>query len=248
MRMIAWFAVVAMLILGVVVGFAAKRMSSRNIETSPGTMHIVLIGASIGQSWHLAEWPKRTGASGVSAESIAAWQFDKTEAVDEVLMRPGRKFHLTRTYLRSLFEPPPRKPDVVILKECSSYFPGDLEMYKRSTETWVRELRKHSVVLMATVVPVTQSRSQQTPGKQEGLIEYNNWVRQYAEHYGIKLLDLEAALRTDDLHRYLRDDFAAPDGSHLNTTAYKVLDGVLYQAMSETNVPEAAPQSSATAR
>jgi GDSL-like Lipase/Acylhydrolase family len=232
-RMIIWFAATIGMLAAIFVSITKWKGGQENAG-SRNTMHIVLIGASIGQAWELAEWPSRVRVSDVTAESVPAWQFDKTQVVDEVLMRPARKFHPTRTYLKSLFQPPPRKPDVVILKECSSYFPGDLVAYQNKIQNWVTKLQaKHINVVLATVVPVTQSRDQQSPGKQQSLVQYNEWVRQYAEQHGLGLLDLEAALRTDASTRYLRDEFAASDGSHLNAAAYRVLDNTLRAALSE---------------
>lgn len=232
MRMIIWFAIIV--VLAAVFASITKWKGGQENAGSSHSMHIVLIGASIGQAWNLAEWPTRARVNGMTAESVPVWQFDKTEAVDEVVMRPARKFRPTRTYLKSLFQSPPRKPDIVILKECSSYFPGDLAVYQRKIQNWVNKLRaKHVNVILATVVPVTQSRDQQSPGKQQSLVQYNQWVRQYAGQHGLGLLDLEAALRTDESTRYLRDEFAASDGSHLNAAAYRVLDNTLRAALSE---------------
>jgi hypothetical protein len=237
--MTIWFVVVAIIILVGIATVVIRRNANPQISRSTNTVHVVLIGASIGQGWHLAEWPTRAKASGFTAESIPAWQFDKTEAVEEVLMRPARKFRLTRSYIRSLLEPPPRKANVVILKECSSYFPGDLALYKRNIEKWVSQLQaNHSTVILATVVPVTRTRAQQSPDKQECLVEYNGWVREYAKQHGIAVLDLESALRTDESGRYLRDEFAISDGSHLNATAYAVLDDILHKTLCGTSVTE----------
>jgi hypothetical protein len=168
-----------------------------------------------------------------SAESIPNWQFDKSDAMGEVLLRPARKFRLTRTYLKSLFQPPPRRPDIVILKECSSYFPGDLPTYQRSIQKWANELRAENMtVMLATVVPVPRALSERIPRKQASLLEYNDWVRAYARDHGMTVLDLERALRTDEVGRYLRDDLAAVDGSHLDAAAYRILDEVLHNVVS----------------
>jgi hypothetical protein len=167
-------------------------------------------------------------APGFSAESIPVWQFDKTPAVEEILMRPGVSFRLSRAYLKSLVRPP-RRPDVVILKECSSYFPGDLQTYQSSIRTWVRDLLAHDIkVVLATVVPVTQARARRDPGKQETLLAFNRWLRKYAREQDLPVLDLEASLRAEDEGAYLRSEFAAEDGSHLIAPAYAVLDGALY--------------------
>ncbi|HXJ89155.1 MAG TPA: GDSL-type esterase/lipase family protein [Candidatus Binatia bacterium] len=233
MRVAVWISAIGALFVGFFL-MMKKHSASMETDLAGNTTHVVLIGASIGQAWHLAEWPGRVKVTGFSAESVPAWQFDKSVVLEEVLMRPARKFHPTRTYLRSLFQAPPRKPDLVILKECSSYFPGDLSIYQRSIQDWVSRLQgKQIKVILATVVPVTRSRAGQDPGKQEGLLNYNEWVRGFAGQHGLDVLDLEAALRSNDSDKYLREDFAAKDGSHLNSAAYTVLDQTLRTLLCE---------------
>lgn len=227
MRTIVRLAVVFVVTIVIVV-FIMNTTANEQSSRSASNVHVILIGASIGQGWHLAEWPTRMGVTSFTAESIPAWQFDKSEAVDEVLLRPRRNFRPTRTYLKSLLQPAPKKPGLVILKECSSYFPGDLATYQKNITNWVGMLREKQIaVALATVVPVTQTRAQQNPGKQEALVKYNEWVRQYTRQQGLILLDLETALRTTDPGRYLKDEFAVSDGTHLNAAAYSVLDSVL---------------------
>lgn len=224
--------IISVIVTAAVVIVAAVTVKSRSarakVSTGSKPIHVVLIGASIGQGWQLTAWATRAGIPGYTAEAIAAWQFDKTEALDEVLMRPARKFRPTRTYLRSLFQPRPTRPDILILKECSSYFPGGLEGYKASIQRWTKRARADNFkVILATVVPVTKSRSAQVPGKQEQLLEYNRWIRQYAREQGLPVLDLEAALRENTEAAYLRDEYNSGDGTHLNAGAYAVLDGTL---------------------
>jgi len=241
MRGRIWFVVVVTIAIAILT-FVMKRTATQATRGSMNTTHVVLIGASIGQGWHLTEWPSRTKVSGFTAESIPAWQFDKTEAVDEVLMRPRRKFRPTRTYLKSLFQPPPEKASIIILKECSSYFPGDMAIYKSSIRHWVSQLREKQItVALATVVPVTATRAQQNPGKQEGLVEYNEWIRQYAQQEGLILLDLESALRTAGTGRFLREEYANSDGTHLNAAAYAVLDDLLRETLLGTKSLSAVP-------
>ena len=226
MRTLKWFVLAAAFTFAISI-FIMRKISKPDTKRIQPT-HILLIGASIGQGWHLAEWPSRVHSDAFTAESIPAWQFDKTEVLGEVLMRPARKFHPTRSYLKSLFQQPPQRADAVILKECSSYFPGDLSLYERSIQDWVGRLQVRGIsVVLATVVPVTRERALQNPGKQESLLQYNEWIRQYAAQRGLKVLDLEAALHDGGPAKYLRSDFSAADGSHLNPAAYAVLDDVL---------------------
>ena len=229
----------------VIIGAVALTVSSCSNGGSnkvKNRVYVTLIGASIGQAWNLAGWPDRVNAPEYSADSIAAWQFDKSEAVEEVLLRPKRKFRPTRTYFRSLFQPPPVKPDIVILKECSSYFPGDIEKYKNSVSGWVRQLQERNVrVILATVVPVTKARAAAVPGKQETLLAYNQWVRNYAREQHLPLLDLELAMRDRAEGSYLREEYAAADGSHLNANAYRVLDGTLRTILCEMRESRGCP-------
>lgn len=210
----------------------AAPSSPTNVATKP--TRVVLIGASIGQEWNLPELPNRTGISGYEFEALQVWQYDKTEKLDEVLMRPARKFRFAPSYFKSLLREAPKPADVVILKECSSYFPEDLQADRKRKlmEEWVQEVAERKLkVVIATVVPVTKTRAALNPGKQESVREYNDWVREYARSKGIVLLDLEAALRSDSRDRYLRDDLTSGDGSHLNRKAYDLLDAVMAQAL-----------------
>jgi hypothetical protein len=195
--------------------------------------HVVLVGASIGAGWHLSEWARRTGVSQFSAESVAAWQFDKADAVEDIVRRPRVHFRFGRSYLASFLHPP-RRPQIVILKECSAYFPGDLAQYRSLMGAWLQRLSDSGFqVVPATVAPITRSRAARDPGKQESLMAYNQWVRKCAAERHLLLLDLEAALRGADT--YLRDDFAAEDGSHLNAHAYAALDAELVRLLSASS-------------
>ncbi|MBK7250057.1 MAG: hypothetical protein IPI06_03975 [Gammaproteobacteria bacterium] len=198
--------------------------------------HILLIGASIGQDWRLAQWPARTGNSGYTAESLAVWEFDKSPAVDDVLLRPKRPFRLTRSGIRGLFEAPPPVPDIVILKECSSYFPRELTSAEAAFAGWAKQLRgRGRTVVLATVVPVTATRSARDPGKQQSLRLFNEWVRRHAAEQGYAVLDLEAAMRDDSAEGYMRDAYTSGDGSHLNAAAYHVLDETLTRTLSRAD-------------
>jgi lysophospholipase L1-like esterase len=239
LRMTVWAAA------GVVVLIAFGVWRSRASRRIPGheRTHLVLIGASIGQSWHMAEWPLRAPAPSFTAESLAQWQFDKTESVDAVLLRPQMKFTLSRAWLQS-FVHPPQKPDIVILKECSSYFPGPMTDYQARMSQWVRRLQERGIrPILATVVPVTRARATSNPGKQPALLEFNGWLRRYAREQSLAVLDLEAALREESNAAYLREDFAAPDGSHLNAAAYARLDQVLWETLCSATPSVAEPVS-----
>jgi len=193
---------------------------------------VVLLGASVGREWNLPDLPGRTGQDGYVFEALAAWQFDKSEILEETLMRPRRKFRLTRTYLKGFLEPSRQPADIIVIKECSAYFPGDLEKYRRSFGEWATAVRQGGRgLVLATVVPVTAERAAGVPGKMEQVREFNDWVREYARREGITLLDLEEALRTDPEKRFLRDDLTSGDGTHLNRKAYDILDPIMLEAV-----------------
>jgi len=225
-------AILSIVILVVGIYMAAVSAKADNNTSKDEGMakktRVILIGASVGQEWHLADFPKRTGTDQFVFESVAVWKYDKTEALEEVLMRPKRKFHPTRTYLRGFFKPSPVPADIIILKECSAYFPGDLSEYKALMKKWVSMVRSaNKEVMIATVAPVTETRAAKQEGKIESIRAFNDWVRQYARDEGITVLDLEAALRTDPEKRYLKDDLTSGDGTHLNQKAYVILDALL---------------------
>lgn len=203
-------------------------------QTENPPYRVVLLGASIGQSWNLSAFPERVRDKNYVVESFAVWQFDKSEMLDEVLMRPERKFHLTRTYLKSLFDPAPQPPNTIILKECSAYFPGAPRQQQELVKKWVGQVSHAGIQpILATSVPVTRKRSEMDKGKMDGIREYNDWIRNYAKDQRIPLLDLELALRADPVERYLRDDLTSGDGSHLNAKAYEILDNLLHKTLGD---------------
>jgi len=189
--------------------------------------HIVLVGASIGNGWKIQDLPRRLGSTEYSFEFIGEYEFDKSPAIARILARTD-------------------KPDAVILKECGTYFPGDLERQKRQVTAWIEELQRHGIVVIpATVAPVTWPRPL-TAGyvktvaktilslgrspvevRQRHLTAYNEWIRAYAKEHGLTVLDLEAALRRSDTDRRLRDELTSGDGLHLNRDAYALLDQIV---------------------
>ena len=220
-------------------GLAAPTLQSEIVKpmAEPASVenprHVVLLGASIGKQWNLPELSQRLNDRRYTFEALQAWEYDKSELVEETLIRPARRFRLTSSYLKGFFRPSPQPADVIILKECSSYFPSDLRRDKELMQQWAQEIRrKNIVVMLATVVPVTRERAQRDPGKQEGIREFNDWLRAYAQQQGLPVLDMERALRTDDKERYLRDELTSGDGSHLNRKAYDILDRLLIESVS----------------
>lgn len=184
---------------------------------------VLLIGASVGNAWDIVKLPERTRLDGYSFASVAEYRFDKTEVVEKSIRGES-------------------KPDYVILKECAAYFPGDLPLYKQFIQAWVAMLRaQHITPILATVVPVktpemfsmsyvkhlikkvTRSKIP-VDERLPYLLEYNDWIRTYADQEGLAILDLEAAVRTNSQERRLRSDLADEDGLHLNENAYRILD------------------------
>jgi len=235
MRINAWVAAAAVAAVSLAGIWAMMKVTSSGAPARE--VHVTLIGASIGQDWQLSEWPVRTAASRYSAESLAVWEFDKSSAVDELLMRPRRPFRLTRTWVKSWFGPAPRKPDLVILKECSSYFPGNAAAQRAAFQAWEQKLSAAGVkVMLATVVPVTQTRAARDAGKQEALSGFNDWVRQYAATRKLPVLDLDGVLRVAGPGSFLKQEFTSGDGSHLNRAAYAVLDRTLSETLAQAGV------------
>jgi len=240
---VVWVAGVA---AALVVQAAPNPDSDSKIAVKP--VRVVLVGASIGQAWDLPGLPSRMRSVGYEFEALQEWQYDKSDMLDEVLMRPKRKFHLTRTYLKGFLKPAPEPADVIVLKECSAYFPGSIPIQRQRemVEQWVHEISgKNMKVILATAVPVTKARAAQDPGKQESVLAFNDWVREYAKKNGIVLLDLEKAMRSDDKTRFLREEFAVEDGSHINRKAYDVLDPLMLKAVCAAKPSGDCPSASA---
>ena len=208
--------------------------------------HIVLLGASVGRAWNIESLPKRiiqpsTKNSSDSTnpsnpisyrfEYIGEYQFDKTDALQQVLKRKVNK------------------PDAIFIKECAAYFPGDLSHYRELVQGWVVQCRKAGVVLIpTTVVPVIRDYSFKTqlkdlikrvigrPTSSWGLteiIKYNDWIKSYAQKEGLVVLDLEDPVHTSKEDRSLRLDLHSGDGLHLNEKAYKLLDQIVPRTLEQ---------------
>ncbi len=233
MSMTLWLRGVVCLIV-TLAAWGSGMAAAQDSQPQAAKPRVVLIGASIGQDWRLAEFPARVGRDDTVFESIAVWQFDKSDALDELLMRPKRRFHLTRTYIKGFFSPDPQPADIIILKECSAYFPVAPEQYKKMMIGWISEVRAAGKqAMVATAVPVTRARATTDKGKMEALREYNDWIRDYAKTMKLPLLALERGLNDGTPERFLRDDLTIGDGSHLNAKAYALLDQLLNTKMCE---------------
>jgi len=218
---LAYFLAVLFLFLAGCGNAGEKNMEKHGMKTK----RIVLIGASVGKDWNFSGLRERAGIYDYTFESIAVYKYDKTEALEEVLMRPKRKFKPTKSYLKGFFTKSPVPADIIILKECAAYFPGDFEVYRKLMTSWVNMVKGAGKdVMVATVVPVTQKHAEKMPGRLEAILQYNDWLRGYAKDNGITLLDLEAALREGPDKRYLKDELTSGDGLHINKEAYALLD------------------------
>lgn len=232
----------SLLCVGVIAVFTAiagcVRDQTPRGEGEVNKRHVVLIGASVGKGWDLAGMPARTGLKGTTLESVVVYDFDKSGAVDDILLRPKRRFRPTRTYLKGFFQPAPLVPDTVILKECAAYFPGDLSAYEAMLQRWVMQMRGKKVrVVVATVVPVTREHAAGRPGRIDSIRQFNDWVRVFASREKLDLLDMEAALVEAGGERFLAREFTSGDGLHLNRTAYDLLDRHLEEVLGKPVVP-----------
>ena len=194
---------------------------------SASPRHILLLGASVGEAWRIAGLPERIDAEGFTFEYVGEYSADKSEKLAAILDR-GQE-----------------KPDVVIIKLCAAYFPGEPEQYKTLIERWIGDCREKGVVpVLATVVPVTRSfplrifvlsllhaKWRYPKGKYEAIIEFNDWIRDHAKGEGLVVLDLEAALRTSQSDRHLNGRYAKADGLHINEKAYAELDKLMLQTV-----------------
>ncbi len=199
--------------------------------------HVVLLGASVGHAWNIDALPDRIKPSASSSsqsyrfEFVGEYAFDKTEALNKILKRKQNK------------------PDVILIKECAAYFPGDLPHYQELVKGWVRECKKSGVVpVLTTVVPVTKATDLKsslkdfikpllgkanTSARLESLLRYNDWIKVYAKQEGLTVLDLEAPLRVSETDRRLRADLHSGDGLHLNAQAYGLLDKIVIPTLDQ---------------
>jgi hypothetical protein len=202
-------------------------------EESMGKKHVVLLGASVGREWNIAFLPERTGSQDYDFEYVGYSGFDKSEALAEILSRKENK------------------PDMVLLKECAAYFPGDLEHYKSLMKRWIAQCQQEDIIpIPTTVVPVTrlhalkkfmidivkgrnpfQQGSPLRHKRNDSLLSYNDWIKEYAGERGLAVLDLESAVRYSETNRFLKQNLAKVDGLHVNSLAYKSLDEIVIPAL-----------------
>lgn len=182
---------------------------------------IVLVGASIGRNWNLAGFGARRGLPGLRCSFVGtAGGFDKSAAIAELLARAPR-------------------PEVIIIKQCSVFFPGPMNRYQRLVRGWIDQIEgAGSMAVPATTIPAARARSAFQVGKGwvrslipglEGKMHqiwgFNDWLR--AQPAASAVLDLERVLQAAPGDRYLSPEFDQGDGVHVNAAGYRVMDAVL---------------------
>ncbi|KAB7622853.1 hypothetical protein [Alkalilimnicola sp. S0819] len=195
---------------------------------------IVYIEASTVHRWKLEQLPERMALENVSIRVHRIHGFDKSAAVAAVLGSGER-------------------PDLVVLQQCSVYFPGELGDYRRKTLSWLEQLEGQGItVALATTVPTAASlgwwqdfknlvktRLLGREGQQEQITNFNTWLRQLAAQRRLPLFDPEAALRQAEPPGYLDPAYDAGDGIHLNARGYERLDRVFYRFLQGLGAPRA---------
>ena len=204
------------------------KLMADDITASDKKINVALVGASIGNGWKFHDLPERVGLEGFDLEFIPVFDtFDKSPAIDQLLSRENL-------------------PNVVIIKECSVYFPGDLDDYKNKIQHWATLLKNKDIdVVLATSVPTAEPQGWLSsakgfvkeilgkPNKMKQLTSYNDWLREYSKKSNFMLLDLEASLRVSDQDRFMKPQYDRGDYVHLNESAYRVLDQVAYEFLLE---------------
>lgn len=189
---------------------------------------LVLVGASIGKAWDFPRLGERTGLKGYRFEYLGVPDtYDKSVAIDELRRRKG-------------------KPHAVLIKECSTFFPGDIEAYKSQMRRWVAELKAdHMRPVLATVAPSARPSGVMPeiksaiksllgrPNRFDQITAYNAWIREYAQSEKLPLLDLERELRISEGQPYLDSRYDIGDQVHLNQEAYKRLDKAVLMMLKE---------------
>lgn len=181
-----------------------KRLDARVVLSGNGSKYIILVGASVGKTW---EFPRLSDRVSVRNDVVLGnrtiYAFDKDPAIDAITNLPI-------------------PISAVIIKECSAYFPREIDPSVIQIKQWISELRAKGIApVLATVVPVTKQHDQTHPGRLESILAFNDDIRNYAEEEGISVLDLEKAVRVSASDRYLKNEYAQPDGNHLVKRAYE---------------------------
>lgn len=169
-----------------------------------GSRYFVLVGASVGKAWEFEKIPNRLSwKNDIVLGYRSKYDFDKSSEIHSLVALPV-------------------PVSGVIIKECAAYFPRDIKQSKKLIREWVALLTSHQITpILATVVPVTREHDTKRPGRLISILEFNDFIREFAFQEGILVLDLEKALRISEMDRHLRSEHAQPDGLHLVKGAYE---------------------------
>ena len=179
---------------------------------------VVLVGASIGKGWDFENVGRRIQRKDIRFDYRGVFQFDKGPTIRELIESAD-------------------KPSMVLIKECSVYFPGDLVQYERQVASWVKQLQEAGIQpRLVTTVPVKRSggalyrlkntikRLMGKTSRQKSLTSFNDWMTAYGRREGVPVFDLESCLRSGPGDRWLRAEYDVGDGVHLNAKAYGEID------------------------
>jgi len=174
------------------------------------SQYIVLFGASIGHAWNLSDLSQRQHVKDDFWGYRGYYEFDKSSLVESVLASPV-------------------KPDVVVVKECATYFPRDTKKAINTLFTGIEKLKKNGIeVVVATTVPITRKRNSHNPDQMKSINAFNTVLRKTASEKGLRVLDLQAALSDTSEEGFLAERFDVGDGMHLQKSAYQnVLDKLM---------------------
>lgn len=213
----------AFAVLGVALATSGPATAGRPSATDK---QVVLVGASIGAGWKIEHLAERAGLSGYDFRYVGVYDFDKTSAIEAIVRGPG-------------------KPDVVMIKECSTYFPGNLAEYQRKVKGWVKMLRDAGIApVLVTTPPLDVPDGAIQRGKEEvkhllgrgtaaeGIAVFNDWLKTYAAQERIPVFDLEAALRRAPGDRWMKAEYDSGDRVHLNAAGYQAMDKAFTQFLS----------------
>jgi hypothetical protein len=162
---------------------------------------VILLGASIGNYWHINEYFSFMG-------SLAVYRFDKSKELHEYLSQNGSK----------------DRPDAIILKECAAFIHADKEQftkefknYKKVYKDMIQIVRKNGAIpIAATICPLAYRGPHL-----ENILRFNDWVKEYAMNDRLALMDIENAVRVSKNDRILKKEISQKDGLHLTREAYE---------------------------
>lgn len=177
-------------------------------RTPKDQAYVILLGASIGRAWKLDGFAQRINEDEVVFSTRAHYDFDKT----------GTLMPLLNLKI---------KPDAIIIKQCSDYFPRDFKKSADTVRQWVVEIKQSGIrPILATTVPVTGTGPRKE--RQASIDQWNHFVRELGQKIRIPVLDLADAVQISEKNTFLKENFAQEDGYHLTMAAYdKALDPLL---------------------